>query len=610
MEQKDLQEQLDRIFSLQDEEYRKRSLYLKQLADGEIQGPPTNYSFIDQSWQKKYEDEAILSEIPRMNMVDFLYENNKDNLDDIALVFENKKITYRELFTNIDKYANSLMMNGYNDGDVIGLAMPSTPEAVYLFYAIVKIGAVANLIDIRKDKEEIKHYLVSTNTKGVFTLDMATKLFTSLATETGVKDVISVSAVESFPKIIQTLYNLKNHIKKEKKPKNYINLDDFLAKYDAKRHFDYPVYTENKPTFIVFTSGTTNMSKPVLLTSDTANARVHQYMKNGMLYDRQQVYLNVIPPFLAFGTIVGMHLPLCMGMKDALIPALEMDKIVEYFKKYHPNHVSITPAAYDEFCHTPGYEELDLSKMMTWGCGGDGMNANQENKTNNKLAEQGNTQKLSNGYGASEIGAPFATQKEGTTEPGSVGVPLPGNNVIIFDHDTHEILPINSVGDVCMVVDGAMVEYIGRKYETEEARISFPNGKVGINLKDAGFVDKDGNLFIKGRYGDEITTSDGKTVWPVDLENVIMQNNKIRSCAAISNGNDYDFSVFVVLEDNSNYSNNDVETEIRQLLENNNYSDFTFNVFVLDKMLLNPNGKIDRKGLKANYLPNTQKHHL
>lgn len=604
MDQKYLQAQLDHIFSLQDEEYRKRSLYLKQLANGTIQGPPVGYSFIDQTWQKDYTDDAIMAKIPEMTMYDFLYESNKNNLDDIALIFETKKITYRELFENIEKYANALVMNGYKDGDVIGLSLPLTPEAVYLFYAITKIGGIANLIDLRKDKEEIRHCIESTNTKCVFTLDMAKGLFTGLGDKN--LDVISVSAVESLPKFIQFLYNFKKHIKKEKKPKEYRNLDNFLSKYDKSISIEVPKYRKNKPAFIVFTSGTTNKSKPVLLTADTANVRVHQYMNNGMLYNRQDIYLNVIPQFLAFGTIVGMHLPLCMGMKDVLISAFDMEKTVEYFKKYKPQHVSLTPAAYDEMYYTSGYEDLDLSNVKTWGCGGDGMSASQENISNQKSEEQGSTQKLSNGYGASEMGAPFATQKEGTTVPGSVGDPLPGNNVIIYDHYTHEILPYNHIGEVCMVVDGAMVEYIEREFETKATKTVFPNGKVGINLKDAGYVDENGTLFIKGRYGDEIIDkTNNSVVWPVDIENIIMGTGLVRTCAAISNGNDTDFSMFVTLIDNSNQQK--FEEEIKKELMLSVYNQLSYNIVFLEKMLLNPNGKIDRKGLKDAYVINENK---
>lgn len=609
MEAQDLKYYEEKILSLTPEERKKREMYLKKLANGEIQGPETNYSFFDQQWLKNYTDEAITSDYSRSTMYDFLYENNKEYLEENALSYFGKKTTFKELFEKIDIYAQALLSSGIKSGDTVAICAPTTPEAVYLFYAINKIGAVANLIDIRKNQKEIEYCLNLCDTKAVFVYDGAVELINKIVKNTKVENVIAVSATNSLPKIIQFISDPKlymSNIKKRKnKNRNYLELNEFLNKRNEKIEVIKSEYEKNKPAFVVYTSGTTGLPKAVVLTSDVANQKVHQYMTNGMIYNRQDTYLNVMPLFLAFGTIVGMHLPLSMGMTDDLIPKYEMEETLKIINKSKPQHLAVTPAAYIELINSKGFNKADFSNVYTWGCGGDGMNASEEDIINEKLAEQGSTQKVSNGYGASEIGAPFATQKEGVTKPGTVGNPLPGNNVMILDHETGEMLPNNVIGDVCMIVDAPMIEYKGNKELTDETKIDLGNGNYGIMLKDAGYVDSDGNLIIKGRYKDTVQDEMGNYIWPVDVENFIMSTRMVQNCAAVSIEDQTNaLNMFIVL--NEGVNNEEFETEINKILNENNFNNFEYNIIYLEKMLMNSNGKIDRKKLREMYSDNSR----
>ena len=84
----------------------------------------------------------------------------------------------------------------------------------------------------------------------------------------------------------------------------------------------------------------------------------------------------------------------------------------------------------------PKFKTLDMSRSRTIGCGGDGMNKWQSIIIDEKLMEQGSRFKVTNGYGASELGAPFSTGTYKYNKPGSVGFPLPGNEIINFKEGT------------------------------------------------------------------------------------------------------------------------------------------------------------------------------
>ena len=80
---------------------KKHDLYLRKLATGEIQGPPTGKPSQDKPWLKYYSEEAIVSDVPSMSIYDYVKLNNKDN-------FEIKALTDAVLsLSNFSSYALS-----------------------------------------------------------------------------------------------------------------------------------------------------------------------------------------------------------------------------------------------------------------------------------------------------------------------------------------------------------------------------------------------------------------------------------------------------------------------------------------------------------------------
>ena len=73
----ELKEYRKKLSKLTEEESRKRDLYLKQLADGTLQGPPTGYSSIDKQWLKYHINSSILAELEKENLFQYLCRKNE-----------------------------------------------------------------------------------------------------------------------------------------------------------------------------------------------------------------------------------------------------------------------------------------------------------------------------------------------------------------------------------------------------------------------------------------------------------------------------------------------------------------------------------------------------
>ena len=101
-------------------------------------------------------------------------EKRKD-FDATAFKYFGKKISYKKVFENIDKVAKSFKALGVKKGDIITMAMPTSPEMVYVFYALNKIGAITNAIDPRLKQDEIMRIMKETNSKKMVGIDIFLK---------------------------------------------------------------------------------------------------------------------------------------------------------------------------------------------------------------------------------------------------------------------------------------------------------------------------------------------------------------------------------------------------------------------------------------------------
>ena len=170
----------------------------------------TGYPSIDKPWLKYYSEEEINYSIPKCKIIDNLYKHIDNYSNEIALEFMNVKVTYSELKQKIEHVAKSLKALGINEGDTISVCLPNMPESVYLFYAINKVGAVANMLDLRNSNAEFLRLLKEANTTYLFVMDTAAENFADAVKKAELKGVVAISVIESLPMLVRKLAVIKN----------------------------------------------------------------------------------------------------------------------------------------------------------------------------------------------------------------------------------------------------------------------------------------------------------------------------------------------------------------------------------------------------------------
>ena len=110
--------------------------------------------------------------LPDGSMYDYMTFCNADRLDSVALNYFGKKVMHWQMQEKIDTCARALLAYGVCSGDAVSLCVLAMPEAVYLLYAINKIGAIANMLVMNATEAEIHEKLAVTESKIVITVDL------------------------------------------------------------------------------------------------------------------------------------------------------------------------------------------------------------------------------------------------------------------------------------------------------------------------------------------------------------------------------------------------------------------------------------------------------
>ena len=172
-------------------------------------------------------------------------------------VAHTSRIFAHELFSKIEETAKALKAMGVKENEIITISMPNTPEAVYLFYAVSKIGTIANMVDPRTSSEGICKYIDEVKSDKVIIVDSSYNKVKHLTENGSVKQVVAVSPAESLPKALNLGYKAKEFIDtlKDTSKKNVYNEHTMNWKQFIEKGKNYIGVTEveyepNRPLVI------------------------------------------------------------------------------------------------------------------------------------------------------------------------------------------------------------------------------------------------------------------------------------------------------------------------------------------------------------------------
>lgn len=505
----------------------------------------TGYASIDKPWQKYYSKEAITASVPELTAYQYMVSQNEDNLSTKAIMYYGKKISYKNYIDMIDETARRLYNLGITEGEVVTVMSVANPELEVLFYALNKLGAVINLIDVRSDYKQIKKYLMEVKSSEVVVMDNFLPEFDKCMEDEDidniVENVITLSPYNSvlFPfnvlaekKSRKEDSNLYSKIDEIKKKNKYMTWNDLMSVHKY-RYPRYPRYKKNMVAALVHTGGTTGVPKTVKLSNENFNAMAIQYKSLNANYNKGDTFLNGIVPFVAYGIVVTIHMPMCLGMTNIIAPILSPKEFTEFMIKYKPNHTITVPTYVEHFVHDRKADSMNWKCLKNLGIGGDYFPEQSEIYVNEFLKNHGSSSIAEKGYGMTENSSTAGVCLVGVNKTNSLGIPLPLNTYGIFERGTDKELKYGEEGEICITGPTEMLGYLDNEEEEGKVIKIHSDGKKWIHSEDVGIIDEDGFLFFKGRYK-RLIPHGGFKLYPSYIEGVIMKHPDIDNCCVIS----------------------------------------------------------------------------
>ena len=471
----------------------------------------------------------------------------------IAYDFMGSHTNYRRCVEEIHACARALRAAGVKENDRVTIAMPNAPQAVSMFYAVNMVGAIANMIHPLSAEGEIEFYLNDSKSVAALTLDQFYGKFESIRQNTpGLKTLIVASIKDALNPVMKLGYALTEGKKVPKLPEDgdYITWKQFIANGKSFTGDPRVKRTGPQPAVILYSGGTTGVTKGILLSNLNFNALGAQIIATNPIYSIGDKMLAIMPMFHGFGLGVSIHSMLVNGGRCVLVPRFTPQTYAELLRKHKPNFIAGVPTLYEALLRLDGLNDLDLSCLKGMFSGGDSLPVELKKRIDAFLKDHKATIEVREGYGTTECVTASCLTPSGLAREGSIGIPFPDTYYKIVMPGTEIEVPYGQEGEICLAGPTVMMEYVNHPKETADTLRKHADGLTWVHTGDLGVMDKDGYIYFRQRIKRMIVTS-GYNVYPSQIEGILDKNECVHMSCVIGVKDPYKMQkvkAFIVLK--------------------------------------------------------------
>ena len=470
-------------------------------------------------------------EYPQSSLFDFLASRAREVQGLTALEYYGAKISYRRLIGEISRCARALTAIGVSEGDSVSICLPNIPQAVFLFYAVNKIGAVANMIHPMSGENEIVRYMKLTESRFLFGLDMMGDKLRRVMAEVKPDFAAAVDVGTYMPPVIRAGAAFKSRGTR-KDISGLTRYTDFLKGADKVPHNVNTHGTAGDTAAILYSGGTTGKPKGIMLTNLNFNALALQSIDgSGSLYQGERM-LSVMPIFHGFGLGVCIHTILILGGTAIILPKFSAKEFGSLLFRYRPNIISGVPAIYESMLTEEGFDGRSLDFIKTIISGGDSLAPSSKKKLNEMLAAHGCSARVREGYGLTECVTGSCLLPEDCDDLESVGKPYADTYYKIVDPATDMELPAGETGEIILRGPTVMKGYYKEPEETANTLRVREDGHTWLYTGDLGYISAQGLVYFRQRLK-RMIVSGGYNIYPQQLEEVICSHKNVVMCAVV-----------------------------------------------------------------------------
>jgi malonyl-CoA/methylmalonyl-CoA synthetase len=410
-----------------------------------------------------------------------------ERLDDTTL-------SYADLADISGRLASVLKELGVKPGDRVAAQVEKSAEALMLYLATLRAGAVYLPLNTAYTAGEIRYFLGDAEPSLFVCSPQGGEEKRALAQELGVAHVETLGS------------------------KGDGSLMD-RARTAAPEFTDVPRGPDDLAA-ILYTSGTTGRSKGAMLSHGNLASNAAA-LRDTWRFTAEDRLLHALPIFHTHGLFVATNVTLMAGSSLIFLPGFNADEIIRLLPK--ATVMMGVPTFYTRLLARPDFTRELVAHMRLFVSGSAPLSAEThkefEARTGHKILER---------YGMTETNMNISNPYDGDRIPGSVGLPLPGVAIRIADSQTGQPLPQGEVGVIEIRGPNVFKGYWRMPEKTKE---EFREDGFFIS-GDLGYIDANGYTYIVGRAKDLII-SGGYNVYPAEVEAAIEAIPGVAECAVI-----------------------------------------------------------------------------
>lgn len=448
-----------------------------------------------------------LSEIKtakHMTISEIMYQNARKYPNKEAVVFENLRLTYKVIDEESNKVANSIIGLGIKKGDKVSMMVSNSDKFIIMYFGIIKAGGVVIPINTKLTSREVMFILKNSDSKILF----YNEIFSALLEEIN-KDLINIQML--------CLGNSSNS--------RALNFNKLSSGFTVER----PQIDINEEDIccIIYTSGTTGKPRgavfnhrKIVYNASVIGALNHRYN----FYTRSLIMMPMFHSAPLNNHVLGT---IFVGGTSIILHKYDAELFLDTIQKEKITHFFGPAVAYLTCVKSYDVSKYDLTSVQMFIMGGSPASSQDLDKIIESFKLQGRFMQV---YGLTEGGpsgcALFPEDIENKSSSIGLGGCL-GSELTIVDSDRNVITEPQIVGELAVFSECNMLEYFNDKSKTNETLV---NG--WILTGDLAKYDNDGYIYFVDRLKD-IIISGGQNVYSKEVEDVIMENHKIKEVAVI-----------------------------------------------------------------------------
>ncbi|WP_066902123.1 class I adenylate-forming enzyme family protein [Mycolicibacterium houstonense] len=385
------------------------------------------------------------------------------------------------LLDAVIRAAAALRAVGVGSGDVVALRLPNRVEFVVVLFAAWRLGAAVTPISPTLVAAEVAHQVADAGAT-VLVVDDLVEADVPVLT----LDALAVAEPEPVTPVETA--------------------DDALA-------------------LLIYTSGTTGRPKGVMLDHANVDAMCAMVVEGFELTDTDHSLL-ILPLFHVNGIVVSTLSPLIAGGRTTIAGRFDPATFFQRVESTRATYFSAVPTIYTMLAGLSPEIRPDTSSVRFAVCGAAPASVELLERFERRYGVG-----IIEGYGLSEGScASTGNPLNGKRKPGTVGIPLPGQEIRVVD-SAGTPLPQGAVGEVIIKGPNVMRGYLNRPEETAKTVVD-----GWLHTGDVGRFDEDGYLILVDRAKDMIIRG-GENIYPKEIETVVYQLPAVAEAAVVGRAN-------------------------------------------------------------------------